>query len=89
MAFMSPTSKSGLILANPWKSSISRRQSCKLFSNLQFVNAGLRGHQFVKEGAEEVLELRALLIVKLPFSVRGFESLKRSLSAPLDWEAGF
>ncbi len=69
---MSPTSKSGL--ANPWKSSISRRQSCKLFSNLQFVNAGRRGHQFVKEGAEEVLELRALLIVKLLFP---FEVLNR------------
>jgi hypothetical protein len=27
-----------------------------LCGKLKFVNAGLRGHQFVKEGAEEVLE---------------------------------
>ena len=52
-----------------------------LCRNFQFVNAGLRGHQFVKEGAEEVLELGGLCRVRpnfvssVPSAVANFDLL--------------
>lgn len=46
------------------------------------MNAGLRGHQFVKEGAEEVLELIASLAPRMEQAASQIQD-SRDLSLPL------
>ena len=45
----------------------------KSLRQLKFVDSNLRCHQFVKEGAEEVLESRPLTPVLMDFGVHDFE----------------